>query len=185
MGERLLVWQWLSEPGIEQLRLGAGSGGVRARSRVLGVWDEQPMRATYRITLDPDWRFHRLDAAWSDPEGTRRVRLWRDSDSIWHDAGGPRPDLAGCEYIDVNWTPLTNTLPIRRLGLAPGEAREIRVAYLPVPSFQMYASPQRYTHLDERHWRFESLDTGFTADLTVDDQGIVTEYAGLFRLVSG
>ena len=185
MSERLLVWQWLSEPGIEQLRLDANTGGVRARSRALGVWDEQPMRAAYRLTLGPDWRFRLLDAAWSDPEGTRRVRLWRNQDGGWHDTHGPRPDLAGCEHIDVNWTPLTNTLPIRCLGLAPGETREIRVVYLPVPSLEIHAVPQRYTRLDERRWRFESLDSGFTVNLTVDIDGIVTEYEGLFRLVSG
>jgi uncharacterized protein len=185
MSGRLLVWQWLSEPGIEQVRVESDAAGVRAQSRALGVWDEVPSRAAYRLTLDADWRFRLLDAAWSDSEGIRRVRLWRNQDGGWHDTRGPRPDLDGCEHIDVNWTPLTNTLPIRRIGLAPGEAREISVVYVPVPSLEIQAVPQRYTRLDERRWCFESLESGFMAELIVDADGIVTEYEGLFRLVSG
>ena len=59
------------------------------------------------------------------------------------------------------------------------------MVYLAVPSLELSVSPQRYTRLDEHRWRFESLDSGFTAILTVDADGIVTEYEGLFRLVSG
>lgn len=56
---------------------------------------------------------------------------------------------------------------------------------MPVPSLAVQVSTQRYARLAERLWRFESLDTGFAAEVAVDDEGIVTEYAGLFRLVSG
>jgi len=28
-------------------------------------------------------------------------------------------NLEGCEYVDISETPLTNTLPIRRLGSSP------------------------------------------------------------------
>ena len=77
MSERLLVWQWLSEPGLEGVYLDANAPAVLARSRALGVWDGQPVRAAYRLTLDADWCFRHLYATWTDPSGMRRIRLWR------------------------------------------------------------------------------------------------------------
>jgi hypothetical protein len=44
------------------------------------------------------------------------------------------------------------------------------------------ARDQRYTALDgAKHYRFESLDDGFTAELPVDEDGFVLDYPGLFR----
>ena len=78
-------------------------------------------------------------------------------------------------------TPFTNTLPIRRLGLKAGQAAEIKVAYVTVPTLALHAAPQRYTRLADTRWRFEGLETNFTADLTVDEDGFVVEYPGLFQ----
>jgi hypothetical protein len=81
--------------------------------------------------------------------------------------------------------PFTNTLPIRRLGLAPGESAEISVAYSDGTEPQPWPEPPRYVCLekDERGglYRFVSLDGGFTADLPVDSDGLMLDYPGLFR----
>ena len=45
----------------------------------------------------------------------------------------------------------------------------------------MYKRQQRYTNLGGGRYRFESLDDDFTADLTVDEAGLVVDYPGLFR----
>jgi hypothetical protein len=100
---------------------------------------------------------------------------WRRAD------GAPLPELDGCIDPDISMTPFTNTLPIRRLGLGIGDTAEIGVAYVLVPELSLRAAPQRYTRLGDRLWRFESLDSGFTADLTVDAEGLVVDYPGLFR----
>ncbi len=87
--------------------------------------------------------------------------------------------------MDISTTPFTNTLPIRRLDLDPGESQEIRVAYVDVPGMAVRPERQRYACL-ERHtgggvYRYESLDGNrFTADLTVDADGLVLDYPGLF-----
>jgi hypothetical protein len=93
--------------------------------------------------------------------------------------------LEGCEYVDVAETPFTNTLPIWRLGLSPGESAEITVAYLDRAELQPWPEPQCYARLEKDEegglYRFESLDGGFTADLAVDADGLVVDYPGLFR----
>ena len=89
--------------------------------------------------------------------------------------------LAGALDVDIAATPFTNTLPIWRLGLGIGESADIVTAYIDVPALTVQSDPQRYTRLDERSYRYESRDSGFARDITVDDAGFVVDYPGLFR----
>ena len=59
------------------------------------------------------------------------------------------------------------------------------VAYIRVPSLAITPARQRYTAITPNAlYRFESLESGFSADLPVDGQGLVTDYPGLFRRVA-
>jgi hypothetical protein len=82
-------------------------------------------------------------------------------------------------------TPYTNTLPIKRLGLVPGESADIFVAYFDGAELQPW--PERYACLEKDGggglYRFESLDGGFTAELPVDSDGLVLGYPRLFERV--
>ncbi len=40
---------------------------------------------------------------------------------------------------------------------------------------------QAYTRLDERLYRYESLESGYQVELPVDADGVVRDYPGLFR----
>jgi hypothetical protein len=127
------------------------------------------------------------DASWA----TRTVRVATDSNSLvlfsdghgnWTEGDGRVLDrLAGAIDVDISATPLTNTLPIWRLGLGIGESADIVTAYITVPELTLTADPQRYTRLDERSYRFESLGSDFQRDITVDDAGFMVDYPGLFR----
>jgi uncharacterized protein len=184
MAEKMMktvVWLSLEDPGAEYVTLWQLPDGYRAQGRMAGVYEGQPARASYRLELDAGWRVRRLAAAWVAPDATHRLRLHRDAAGAWHDQNGPRPDLAGCVDVDMVWTPLTNTLPIRRLGLAAGEHREISVAYITPPALTVAPDGQRYTRLGPYRWRFDSLDSAFTAEITVDGDGLVIDYSTLFR----
>jgi hypothetical protein len=115
----------------------------------------------------------------------RGLDLSSDGAGRWTDRSGtPLPDLAGAIDVDLTATPFTNTLPIRRLGLRSGQAETITVVYVEVPALTVVASRQRYTCLEPgRRYRFESLDSGFTRDIEVDDDGLVLTYPDLFRRV--
>jgi hypothetical protein len=95
--------------------------------------------------------------------------------------------LAGCTQIDIRATPFTNTLPIRGLDLQPEVETPLQVAYIPIPRLEALAVRQSYTRLDPAdppaRFRYRSLDSGFTADLLVDGQGLVVDYPGIWRRV--
>ena len=92
------------------------------------------------------------------------------------------PGLDGAIDVDISATPFTNTLPIRRLQLAPGDSAEIRTAYIHLPDLEIVRDPQRYTCLEPlRRYRYESLDSDFVREIEVDADGLVVTYPGLFK----
>ena len=180
---RTIAWLALDEPRIEHAALSRGPRGFETRGRMAGAINGAPAWAAYRLELDHEWQTRRLRAVHSVGGAAGRLLLRRDEDGVWGDHTGERPDLAGCTDVDLAWTPLTNTLPIRRLGLAVGESRAISVAYV-APDLSVSPDGQRYTRLAPHRWRFDSLDSDFTAELTVDGDGLVIDYPPLFRRVA-
>jgi hypothetical protein len=128
-----------------------------------------------------------VDVVWLDA-ARPEIHLYTDGAGAWATAAGePLPDLAGCLEVDISATPFTNTLPIRRLALQPGESREVPAAYIDVAEATVSRAPQRYTRLetggDGALYRYEGLLWDFRATLPVDRDGLVTDYPELFRRV--
>jgi hypothetical protein len=92
-----------------------------------------------------------------------------------------RGDLSDAIDLDLAITPFTNTLPIRRLDLAVGDEGDVTAAYVSFPDLEVNIDEQRYTRLDEDVYLYESLDSDFSREITVDLDGIVVEYPGLFE----
>jgi hypothetical protein len=60
------------------------------------------------------------------------------------------------------------------------ESADLRIAYVQVDrGLTIEAADQRYVRLADDTYRYTSGD--FTADLTVDPDGVVTDYPGLWR----
>ena len=168
-----------ADPGLGHLRLAVRDSGAVADGMVLGLAEGHPFRVAYEVHCDAGWRV-------GVPGEPPKVELLSDGEGNWATYDGRAVAyLEGCEYVDISETPFTNTLPIRRLGLAPGESAEICVAYFNGNELQPWPEPQRYSCLERNAqgglYRFLSLDGGFTADLPVDADGLVVDYPGLFK----
>lgn len=136
--------------------------------------------ARYRIRCDTAWRCRELDVEIVGDD--RALQLRSDGHGRWTDgAGAPLPALTGAIDVDLPITPFTNTLPIRRLCLAAGASVEIAVVYVRAPELTVEVDHQRYTCLTPRRYRYEAVDGSFTADIEVDEHGLVVTYEGLFR----
>jgi hypothetical protein len=61
------------------------------------------------------------------------------------------------------------------------------MAWVSVPDLGVRISPQRYAFVRKDAKlaivRYQARDSDFTADLTVDAQGIVVDYPGIGRLI--
>ncbi|WP_181064384.1 putative glycolipid-binding domain-containing protein [Pseudoclavibacter sp. AY1F1] len=98
----------------------------------------------------------------------------------WRVGDHAAPELSGALDVDIRATPLTNTLPMRRLGLEVGEDREISVAYIDTDTFAVFLDRQRYRRLGRTRYLFQAVDGSFEREITTDEQSFVTSYPGLF-----
>jgi hypothetical protein len=185
--DRHVVWQAWAGVSLESCRVAGGADGVRVESVALGVEDGTPWSVRYTLRCDAGWRTRELSVV-SLAGDDRPITLVADGRGGWTGADGERLlMLDGCLDVDLSSTAFTNTLPIRRLDLAPGRGEEIAVVYLLVPGLEISVSRQRYDCLsrgpDGGRYRFESPAVGFTAEITVDGDGLVVDYPEIARRV--
>lgn len=185
---REVMWSGWDQPWLEHVSLRFATGGLVADSLVLGLLNEQAIRARYLVRCDADWRVREVEIALIGGD-ERSLHLLSDGRGTWTDGDGdPLSQLSGCLDVDIMATPFTNTLPIRRLDWLAGDAAEIDVAYIAFPSIEVGPVRQRYTCLEALtssggRFRYESLTSGFRVDLPVDSDGLVLDYPGIWRRV--
>jgi hypothetical protein len=192
-----LVWtgveEWLSEAAAVDL----DGGGLSATGIQLGA-DPKPFRVDYRLEA-PEFVTRELELT-ATAEGWRRhLFLHHDGSGAWNaeveDEGdvtggawdGSLPDLSDALDIDIENSPLTNTMPILRHRFQRRGSGDFLMAFVRTPSLRVEASPQRYEHVRETEGgsvvRYISRDGDFTADLQVDDEGLLIDYPRLARRV--
>jgi uncharacterized protein len=202
-----LFWERKDTTGVEHALVDARNG-LYARGTILAA-KPIPFTCRYELRTDPSWATAHLEVTTEGAGWTRSVRLelaarrWRavtaeqgNLDAVLTAAGHARAGLPGLEDpdrlfgaydVDLGSSPLTNTLPIRRLGLLkaePGASHRISVAFVLVPSLEVVQADQIYTPLGEDGHRIRYASETFSADLTVDDDGFVTDYPGLAQQIT-
>jgi uncharacterized protein len=151
---RTLVWRGLDVPLMEVARVETEAGELTAAGTQLGVAYE------LRYRLEP-----------------KTLHLELVGERVL-DVG-----LDGCDFFDLGYSPLFNSLPVRRDGLLEDTAaRDYVMRWVRVPELTASELPQRYEPLGGGAVRYSS-DT-FTADIEFDADGFVTRYPGLAERVA-
>lgn len=182
-----IYWKPNWTVGLEHLVVREGEDGIDADGLVLAHYEGTGLRMRYHVRCDTGWRVRQVEAQ-IEHEKTVHRKMSADGAGNWLDESGkPLDALAGCIDVDIMATPFTNTLPIRRLGLAVGESKEIAVAYIKIPDLKIERAAQRYTFLardgDKSRYLYEGLGTDFKAELLVDAEGLVIDYQGIWERV--
>ena len=180
---RFVLWSRLDEPGLERCAFGMGTEHGGLEGVVITAFEGVPAEARYQVGADEAWSTTDVSVTLFVADEVGRIDL-RASDGTWTVDDTARPDLDGCLDVDLGISPSTNTLPIRRLGLAVGEAAELDAAWVRFPELTVERLAQRYTHVAEGRWLYESTDSGFRADLLVDSDGLVIDYEGIWHRVA-
>lgn len=194
-----LFWRRIDTAGAEHA-ICVERQGLRARGTALAA-TPVPYAGRYDILTDESWATTRCEVTVEGAGFLRSVRLeraagrWRvtaneqgNLDAALLAAGHPRADQPGIEDpgtlhaaldVDLGYSPLTNTLPIRRLNMLnnPGDRHTIDVAWVLLPSLEVVVSSQTYRATGDGVVQFTSGT--FSADITVDERGYVRHYPGL------
>jgi uncharacterized protein len=182
MGKRRWVlWQGLSAPSMERFILGATASGFELSGLILQAHQDVPYVARYLVRVDEVWRTRAVELELENG-GRTTLSLSTDGAGRWTRDGQPVGRLDDCIDVDLEWSPSTNTLPIRRLGLSPGESKVVSAAWVRFPSLVVERLEQTYERLDDRRYRYQS--GRFTAELLVDSDGLVVQYGFNWRAVA-
>ena len=169
----MIVWERLDISGRETAELLSVSAGWRLTGRA----EFAGHRVDYEVRCGEDWV---TESATVAAQGFD-VELLRNSAGEWSMNGSKVWEVTGCDDVDFEFSPCTNTLPIRRLDLSVGESMAVHAAWLRFPSLALEPFEQTYTRTSEMTYLFESGDGEFRRELTVNDAGLVVDYPGLWR----
>ena len=176
----LMMWRWMDRPGHEAARLESIGGEWHLRGTSVLMHGEHPCSLAYHVVCDAEWRTRRATVrGWV---GAREVNVEIEAgDGRWRMNGAEVPTVAGCVDVDLNFSPCTNLLPVRRLGLAAGGEGAVSAAWLRFPGFTMERLDQSYRRTGEHTYRYESADAAFVRDLDVDEAGFPIRDPGFWE----
>jgi uncharacterized protein len=188
----MLTWQAEGRPGLEGARVHFGPGplGFRALGRIVRPDPAGDFTASYNLVVNEDGTLARLSVTAATTAAEKHLTIQRTDDGFWlldDGSGSQRADFDGAADLDLEFSPLFNALPIRRLGLhREAAAVEVPTVFVSLPDLSVSTAVQEYRTVrvgDPATVRFTWAD--FSADLVVDADGFAVSYPGLASLVSG
>ncbi|HKU74634.1 MAG TPA: putative glycolipid-binding domain-containing protein [Pyrinomonadaceae bacterium] len=175
-----IIWRGIYFPGHEACRLDGHDNKWSLEGTAVFSNDQLPCRLSYLIVCDSRWNTLRGSVSGWVGDDDVNIEVTVDEFHQWQFNGRRESAVDGCVDLDLNFSPVTNLLPIRRLNLGIGEHAEVKAAWLRFPSFELEPLVQVYTRLDESRYRYSSSDGEFVRELTVNEVGFVIDYPGFW-----
>lgn len=172
-----IVWEAVQGPGFEHLILKKTDHNLFADSILIYPDSTGKLhRIKYGIVMDDSYSVQNFYVQ-SLTSPNQRLGVSDHIDSL---------------FVDIFPTPFTNTLPIQWMRSQFLQVYQQEVTWVDALQFKMKKAHQRYTELknspEQGLYRFDSIDpltkeVYFTADLTVDKDGLVLDYPGYFKRI--
>lgn len=180
-----IVWRRLDVLGQDVCRLLRCDAGWRLKGLAVFRHETGAAVVEYAVDGDSDWRTR--DATIRAMVGSQRfnLRIERTAAGAWKLSDLPVPGLEDCLDLDLGFTPATNLFQIRRAALEIGDAADVPVAWIDVPAGNLERIEQRYERRAASSYWYESPRFGYSALLSVDASGFVTDYPHLWTAQPG
>jgi len=180
--DQSILWRRLDRPGHESARIVVTDAHRHLTGTTVFAHDGQPCRLDYLIVCNSEWETLSVRVEGWVGDKTIAIQVTAESQSVWKLNGLDQPQVAGCVDIDLNFSPSTNLLPVRRLGLPIGQQAQVKAAWLRFPSFRLEPLEQLYRRTGPMAYHYESAGGKFVAELQVNEAGFVTEYPNAWRV---
>ncbi|GAB3460204.1 putative glycolipid-binding domain-containing protein [Actinophytocola sediminis] len=192
----MMTWQGVAAPYLESVRLLVSDGRLRATGRIVAARPSSPVapggsrraeafHASFELTVARGGEVGKGLLRTTTADEERQISVGRTEDGVWlvdHGDGTERNEFDGAADVDVTGAVTFTALPIRRLGLH----RQAGEHVLPVLQMSMPDLSVRLVHQTYRTVAVTDDGAvinysvpGFSADLTVDLDGLVIDYPGI------
>ncbi|MDH3500511.1 MAG: putative glycolipid-binding domain-containing protein, partial [Acidimicrobiia bacterium] len=128
-----ILWRRIDRTSYERCTLDDTAAGHRLAGTVLLVEDRAPHEIRYTVVTDATWRPITVGINVQGGANDRTLALSGDGEGTWSVGDAPVLELYGATDVDFGFTPGTNTLPIKRLGLEVGESAQITAIRIDFP----------------------------------------------------
>ncbi len=184
----MLAWAGLDAPRLEAARVVLGARSLRASGSMVSAPQDgsAPFSASYALSTNEVGAVGRLTVRTVCDQGEQHVTLTRSEEGIWlvdHGKGAARTDFDGALDVDLAFSPLFNTLPVRRLALHHVDSEhELHIVFVTLPSLDVQLVQQTYRSVSVGEPAVVGLRAdSFDVDITIDPDGMVLEYPGLAK----
>jgi hypothetical protein len=174
-------WRRLDLPGTDRATLTTTDRGylLLGHSQFQDEAGETDLH--YSVQVSPTWRTERARVEGNGPTGPLTLDIAVSASGDWTLNTVALPEVRGCIDVDLNFTPATNLLSIRRLALATGAAAEVIAAWLEFPEPSLKPLRQLYTHLGNGRYDYHCPQIPFDAVLASTPDGFVSHYPPLWE----
>ena len=142
----------------------------------------QPCHLAYEVDCDTTWRTRSAKVTGYIGRQAIEITIVALPGERWQLNGIDQPEALGCIDVDLNFTPATNLIVIRRLALGVGHESDAPAAWLRFPECTLERLEQRYYRVTLDTYDYQAPRVGYAAPLQVSDIGFVTQYPGLWAL---
>ena len=165
---------------MENCLINITSDGTEIRSAIIGLYQDKLYRVEYTVQTNLNWETTFVEINSQHNNRRQTIKLNGDGQGNWLVDGKRDGRFDGCIDIDIQLTPFTNSLPIKRLKMFPGQEHKIKVLYIDLLEQQVKPVEQKYARLSDRTYHYENIPNDFEADIIVDESGFVVDYPLLF-----
>ncbi|MEM8976605.1 MAG: putative glycolipid-binding domain-containing protein [Pseudomonadota bacterium] len=180
---RSTMWRRIDVPGMEACSIKKGSAGSVISGMAIYASENAPVRIGYSVTCTSDWECSAATVDRWIGEEKLKISLRRLEDGRWSANDQVIDGVDALLDIDLGFTPATNTNAIKRLNLGVGGSSEFTAVWLDDESWTFKPLKQRYERLSSNAYKYVSVDSGYEAELTVDDFSFVQVYPELWETV--
>jgi hypothetical protein len=174
-----IVWGGLRTPSLDYCHVRKENSSWRFTGMLIVKPKTNPFGLRYEILVDKKFKTRSLIVEKTECGLVSRQEI-HSRRGAWFVDCRKRNDLHECTDIDLEASPVTNTIPIRRTRLKVGQKVNLTVAWVRIPALEVTPLTQSYERLSARKYLYRSA-SGFSAELEVDDFGLVTRYGDIWK----
>ncbi|AZO21554.1 MULTISPECIES: putative glycolipid-binding domain-containing protein [unclassified Mesorhizobium] len=179
-----ILWRRLDQEGHDGCLLAKTGDGWNLKGQAVFIQEGAPCGLSYEIDCDAGWRARAARVAGFLGGDALHYQFDRLDDSGWTLNGKRQTQVADLVDLDLGFTPASNLLPIRRLGLRPGISTPAPAAYLAFPELRLERLDQTYSRLDDTRYAYAAPKFGYHQVLEVSSSGFVVDYPGLWKAIA-
>lgn len=176
----IAFWRRLDVSGRDAARLLESTTGYELMGQAVFLDPRGPTALQYMLDLAPDWSTRQGRITGFIGQRTIDTQIVRTPNG-WT-LNGKNFGMAEVADLDLGFTPATNLVQLKRVGLPVGNAAKFDVAWLDAGADVLVRLPQEYLRTSESDYDYNSPTVDYRATIVLAPSGFAAAYPGLWEI---